>query len=134
MLGSTRTAWWCLLFLMAGAWGAAQAQAQGQAQQDADSGEKVYDVGPGITQPRITKQVMPHYPDTHGVKLEGSITIALVVSSGGMPEHERVVKGIEKDIDQSALDAVSQWRFDPAKKDGKAVAVRIAVELEFHSM
>lgn len=128
MLGSKRTAWWCLLFLMAGAWAGAQGQ------QDADAGEKVYDLGPGITQPRVTRQVMPHYPDTHGVKLEGSITIALVVSSGGLPERPHVVKGIEKDIDQSALDAVTEWRFDPAKKDGKPVAVRIALEFEFHSM
>jgi protein TonB len=45
-----------------------------------------------------------------------------------------VIKSLEKDVDQSAVDAVKQWRFDPAKKDGKAVAVRIALELDFHSM
>lgn len=101
---------------------------------NADTDEKVYDMGPGITQPRVTKQVMPHYPDRHGVKLEGSITLEVVVSSHGLPKNPRVVKGIEKDIDDSAIDAVSQWRFDPGKKDDKPVAVRVLLELEFHSM
>lgn len=136
MLGSTHTALWCILFLPAGliTSGVILAGAQARQNNDADSGEKVYDLGPGITQPRVTKQVMPHYSDAHGVRVEGSVTIALVVSSGGLPKNPRVVKGIDKDVDQSALDAVAQWRFDPARKDDKPVAVRITLEIEFHSM
>jgi TonB family protein len=56
-----------------------------------------------------------------------------VVTSQGLPKDPQVVKSLDKDVDQSALDAVRQWRFDPAKKDGKSVAVRIAIELDFHS-
>jgi outer membrane biosynthesis protein TonB len=32
------------------------------------------------------------------------------------------------------VDAVAQWRFDPAKKDDKPVAVKLTLEIEFHSM
>jgi len=32
------------------------------------------------------------------------------------------------------MEALKQWRFAPARKNDKAVAVRVAVEIEFHSM
>jgi TonB family protein len=96
--------------------------------------EKVYDVGPGITPPRIVKQVNPRYPTNRGVRAVGSVLIALVVSSKGLPKEPRIIKGLDKDLDQSAIDAVKQWRFAPAQKDGKAVAVRISLQIEFHDM
>jgi TonB family protein len=45
-----------------------------------------------------------------------------------------VVKSLDKDIDQSAVEAVKQWHFDPAKKGDQPVAVKITVEIRFHSM
>ena len=68
------------------------------------------------------------------MRVAGSVTIGLVVTSRGLPESVQVIKSLEKDVDQSAVDAVKQWRFDPGKKEGKAVAVRIALEFDIHSM
>jgi TonB family protein len=96
--------------------------------------EPIYDLGPGVTAPRVIKQVNPHYSTDRGVRAVGSVIIALVVSSKGVPKDPRVVKGIEKDLDQSAVAAVKEWRFAPAQKDGKAVAVRVSVQIEFHEM
>jgi TonB family protein len=96
--------------------------------------EAVYDLGPGVTPPRVIKQVNPHYSTDHGVRAVGSVLIALVVSSKGMPKEPRVVKGLDKDLDESAVDAVKEWRFAPAQKDGKAIAVRVSVQIEFHEM
>lgn len=123
MLGLAQTALWCVVIILAAIQNT-----------NATSEEKVYELGPGISQPRVTHQVMPHYSDPHGVKVEGAVDIQLIVTSAGLPKDPRVVKGIDKDVDQSALDAVAQWRFDPAEKDGKPVAVRIVLEIEFHSM
>lgn len=109
---------------------------QGQAKRDPAAQEKeepVYELGPGITPPRVVHKVSPHYSGSGGVRVAGTVTIALVVTSQGLPKDPQVVKSLDKDVDQSALDAIRQWRFDPAKKDGKPVAVRIALELEFHS-
>ncbi len=96
--------------------------------------EPVYDMGPGITPPRIIKQVPPRYSTTRGIRVDGTVTIGLVVTSKGEPKNLRVIKGLDKDVDQSAVDAVEQWRFAPAKKDDKPVAVRISLEIAFHSM
>ncbi len=34
-------------------------------------------------------------------------------------------------LDEKAIEAVRQWRFEPAKKDGQAVPVMINVEVNF---
>jgi TonB family protein len=102
-------------------------RAQGEA-------ETVYDLGPGVTPPRITKQVNPRYPTNRGVRAVGSVIIGLVVSSKGLPQDPHIVKGLDKDLDQSAIDAVKEFRFVPAQKDAKPVAVRISLQIEFHEM
>ena len=96
--------------------------------------EVVYDLGSGVTPPRVIKQVNPHYPTDRGVRAVGSVIIGLVVSSKGFPKDPHVVKGLDKDLDESAVEAVKEWRFSPAQKDGKAVAVRVTLQIEFHSM
>jgi TonB family protein len=58
----------------------------------------------------------------------------LVVTSQGMPKDEHVIHGIEAEVDRAALAAVKQWRFAPARKNDKPIAVRVSLEIEFHSM
>ena len=101
---------------------------------DGDRTEDVYDLGPGIVPPRIIKQVAPRPSNARGVRVVGSVTIALVVSSKGMPKDVHVVKGLDNEVDKSAVEAVEQWRFAPAQKDRKPVAVRITLEISFHEM
>jgi TonB family protein len=96
--------------------------------------EAVYDLTADITPPRIIKQVNPRYPTNRGVRAVGSVIIGLVVSSKGLPKDPYVVKGIDKDLDQSAVDAVKEWRFAPAQKNAKPVAVRISLQIQFHEM
>lgn len=97
--------------------------------------EPVFDIGPGITPPRVTRQVTPRDPpEDKGFRITGTVLVGLVVSSKGEPADVHVVKSLDKDIDQSAVDAVKQWHFDPATKDGQPVAVRVTVEIRFHSM
>jgi TonB family protein len=98
--------------------------------------EQIFDMGPGITPPRVTHQVTPvNKPDDdRGFRISGTVLVGLVVSSRGEPKDVHVVKSLDKDIDQSAVEAVKQWHFDPAKKGDMPVAVRVTVEIRFHSM
>ncbi len=96
--------------------------------------EQVYDLGPGVSPPRVIKQTSPQYPNGRGVRASGSVLIGLIVSSQGLPKDPHILKSLDKDLDQSAIEAVKQWRFAPAQKDGKAIAVRVSLQIEFHSM
>lgn len=99
----------------------------------AQTDEPVYQMGPGVTPPRAIRQVQPEHP-AKGFRISGSVLIGLIVSSSGDPKDVHVVKSLEKDVDQSAVDAVQKWRFEPARKDGQPVAVKVSVEIRFHDM
>jgi periplasmic protein TonB len=96
--------------------------------------EPVVDLGPGIVPPHVTHQVNPAYKDEEGFRITGSVIVGLVVSSKGEPKEVHVVRSLEKTVDQSAVEAVEQWQFEAARKDGQPVAVRITVEIRFHSL
>jgi periplasmic protein TonB len=96
--------------------------------------EQVYDLGPGVSPPRVIKQTTPQYPNGRGVRASGSVLIGLIVSSKGLPKDPHILKSLDKDLDQSAVNAVKEWRFAPAQKDGKPIAVRVSLQIEFHSM
>jgi TonB family protein len=99
-----------------------------------EADETVYDPGPNVTSPRLIHQVQPERRESPGFRLSGKVVISLVVSSTGVPAKVNVVKGIDKDVDQSVIAAVKQWRFTPGKKDGKAVAVRVTAEVRFNDL
>ena len=50
-----------------------------------------------------------------------------VVQTDGTPTDIKVVRSLDRvhGLDQQAIDALSQWRFNPGTKDGNPVAVRL---------
>lgn len=97
--------------------------------------ERVYELSDGVTPPKLIHHVEPDYsPGSRNVRVEGSVLLAVTVTSAGACKNPRVVKSLDKDVDQAAVDAVKQWQFEPGKKDGKPVAVNVQIEIRFHSM
>jgi periplasmic protein TonB len=35
-------------------------------------------------------------------------------------------------LDEKAVEAVQKWKFEPGMKDGKPVAVDLAIQVDFH--
>ncbi len=56
----------------------------------------------------------------------------MVVGADGRPNSIRVHRALGMGLDEKAIEAVQQWRFKPALKDGKPVAVTIGVQVDFH--
>ena len=108
-----------------------------QRKKDDDRGqqETVYELTNDIIPPRLIHRVDPEYsPGSRGIRLEGSVIIESIITSRGVPTALRVVKSLAEEVDRAALEAVKQWRFEPAKKDRKPVAVRVTIEVAFHAM
>ena len=61
----------------------------------------------------------------------GKITIQAVVSDTGYVCTAKVIDGIDKKSDADAENAVRQWHFVPAKKDGRPVPMVVAVEVRY---
>ena len=55
----------------------------------------------------------------------------LVVAPNGRPRNIRVQRSLGMGLDEKAIEAVSQWRFQPATLNGQLVAAQINVEVSF---
>lgn len=96
-------------------------------------GGGVYKVGGGISAPQAVSAPDPDYTEeARRAKKQGTCVLWLIVDAAGHPRDIKVVRGLGLGLDEKALEAVRQWRFQPALKDGKPVDVQISVEVEFH--
>jgi TonB family protein len=54
-----------------------------------------------------------------------------IIGPDGRPRNLRVARSLGMGLDEKAAEAVSRWRFEPALKDGRPVAVQISIEVVF---
>ncbi|MBZ5664372.1 MAG: energy transducer TonB [Acidobacteriia bacterium] len=95
-------------------------------------GGGVFKVGGGISAPRPLSTPDPQYTEeARNAKTQGTCILWLIVDTEGHPRDIRVVHGLGYGLESKAIEAVKQWRFEPAKKDGKPVNVQISVEVAF---
>jgi protein TonB len=86
----------------------------------------------GVSAPRPIYAPEPDYSEeARRVKYQGSVVLWLAVGADGRPHNIRVQNALGMGLDEKAIAAVSQWRFQPAMLNHQAVAVAINVELSF---
>ncbi|MGH9309396.1 MAG: energy transducer TonB [Vicinamibacterales bacterium] len=86
----------------------------------------------GVTLPRIVHEVKPSYTTAaREAGIQGIVGLDVVVLPSGAVGDVRVSTPLEPSLDEEAIKAVKQWRFDPGKKDGKPVPVQVSVECTF---
>lgn len=64
-------------------------------------------------------------------KVQGIVTLLLVVGKDGRPYNIRMRQSLGMGLDEQAIETVKTWRFRPATLDGKPVDAQIAVEVNF---
>jgi protein TonB len=95
-------------------------------------GGGVFKVGGGIAAPQAISTPDPVYTEeARNAKTQGTCVLWLIVDDQGHPRDIRVIHGLGHGLDAKAIDAVKQWRFQPATKDGRPVNVQISVEVGF---
>src|SRR4051812_12189064 len=95
-------------------------------------GGGVFRVGGGVSAPKVTYQPDPEYSEeARKAKYQGVCVLSLIVGPDGKPRDVKVARSLGLGLDEKAIEAVDQWKFEPAQKDGKPVAVAINVEVTF---
>jgi TonB family protein len=92
----------------------------------------VLNVGGSVSAPRIKHRVDAEYPEkTRKAKHSGKATLRIIVGQDGRVHIVQVIHSAGWGLDDKAIDAVKQWLFEPAMKDGRKVAVYLNVEVAF---
>ena len=62
----------------------------------------------------------------------GTVVVRVAVGVGGMPgEIDFARRSGSRELDDAARDAVRQWRFEPARRKGKAIASVVEIPIDF---
>lgn len=90
-------------------------------------------VGGGVKAPRALQQPDPSFDDeARMAKFQGVTVLNIVVDRVGEVKQVRVTRPLGMGLDEQAAATVSTWKFAPAEREGKPVAVQVSVEVSFN--
>jgi len=93
-------------------------------------------VGPAIhdftaSAPAVLRRIDPLYPDlARRARVQGTVVLMMVVDDRGVPMQVSVLDGPPA-LQDAALQAARQWRFEPARLEGRPVAASFRLTLNF---
>ncbi len=88
-------------------------------------------IGGDVKQAHLISSVPPVYPAIAKTQhIQGNVQIDALVDANGRVSSMKIVSGPVL-LHQSAMDALRQWKYQPATLDGKPVAMHLAVTVQF---
>jgi TonB family protein len=89
-------------------------------------------LGADVVRPRVLDHPTPLYtPEAREARVQGAVILQLVVAVSGEVLDAKVMKGLPMGLSQEAIEAVRQWRFEPATLQGSPVPSCYAVDVNF---
>jgi len=91
-----------------------------------------YRPGSGIDPPQLLREVKADYTEEARQRgVSGDVILEIVVRRDGSVGDIRILQGLAGGLNDRAIQAVRQWRFTPARRQGAAVDVLVEVAVEF---
>jgi len=86
-----------------------------------------------MTPPEPIRKVDPKYiVSARRDHVEGSVRLFAIIHKDGHVDSVELVQHLDARLDQSAIEALLKWQFEPAKADGIPVDVEAVFEIPFH--
>jgi len=85
-----------------------------------------------ISAPVPLRKVDPKYPPSlMSERVEGEVVLYAVIRRDGTVDSIQLVHGIDEQLDENAMQALSQWKFQPAARQGTPVELEAIVHIPF---
>jgi TonB family protein len=103
---------------------------------DHQASRRIDDVAPRplggpVTPPEVVERVKAVYPPgARQRREEGNVLLEILISATGCVSEARVIRSVPS-LDLAALQSVSYWRFRPARREGRPLAVTATIEVGF---
>jgi protein TonB len=78
-----------------------------------------------VVQPRLTSTLLRQAPAT--------VVVIFIVDENGRVQDPKVQRTTNPSFDRSALSAIKQWKFEPAKVQGRSVSSRLRQSFSFEN-
>ncbi|HMC59485.1 MAG TPA: TonB family protein, partial [Candidatus Solibacter sp.] len=96
---------------------------------------QTYRVGNGTTAPRLIRKLEPAYTEeARAAKIAGTVLLQIVIEPNGTATDLQLLKGVGFGLDEKAVEAINQWRFQPGTRNGVPVPVQATIEVNFRLM
>ena len=97
------------------------------------TGGGIYRAGGAVSAPRLIKEVKPRYTSEALVKrVQGTVVLEVIVTADGCASKIRIVRSLDAGgLDEEAVAAVAQWRFEPGRLGATPVDVLVTIVLDF---
>lgn len=93
---------------------------------------QIFHVGGDVSAPTLIYSVDPNYTEeARRAKYQGVCLVQIVVNAQGNVQRTRVLRALGMGLDKKAVQAVRQYRFTPAMRNGKPVQVAVNIEVNF---
>lgn len=97
-----------------------------------DVEEGVLKIGDGVEVPKLIKKVEPVYPvEARKAFVQGVVVLEVTIDIEGNVEKVEVWRSESSLLNQAAIDAVKQWKYEPKMSKGKPVRLAFNVTLTF---
>jgi len=85
-----------------------------------------------IEPPRLVSDRKPQYTsEAMRARIQGLVMMDAVVDATGAVSNVQVTRSLDPQLDEQAVQALRQWTFAPATREGRPVAVIVSVEMTF---
>jgi TonB family protein len=87
-----------------------------------------------VAGPVALRKVDPKYPpELRTAHVEGEVILYAIIRKDGTVDSIQLVHGVDSHLDSNAMEALAQWKFQPAEKSGEPIDLEAVVHIPFRS-
>jgi TonB family protein len=95
--------------------------------------KKYFNRGDNLVLPKLISKTDPHYTSiARQLKVRGAVVLKVKIDKEGNVSVLDIVQPLGLDLDESAIEAVSKWKYTPASLNGEPIDFETTLKIQFH--